>query len=70
MEGDNCSVCGTPLYGKQTIQYYELTHTYMSNPSYPSLEELEPIQPTTMHEYFCGEACLVKFVRERIEPNA
>ena len=66
MTGDECSVCGVSLYGGETITFYELTHTYMHR--LPS-GEFDAAFPTTTHEYFCSEACLVKFVKERIEPD-
>jgi hypothetical protein len=54
------------LYGKEPISFYEITHTYMSR---STSGEFEAVFPETMHEYFCNEKCLLKFVRERIEPG-
>jgi len=67
MIGDECSVCGAALYsGKESTGFYELTHSRIER---LSSGEIGEIFPTTTKEYFCGEACLVKFVRERIEPD-
>jgi hypothetical protein len=66
MKGDDCSVCGVQLYSKERASFYEITRAYMSR---RSSGEFETVFPETMHEYFCSEACLVKFVRERIEPD-
>jgi hypothetical protein len=67
MKGDDCSVCGASLYSSGPLAFYELTRTYIARDSSGNFEE--PCVPTTMHEYFCSEACLVQFVHERIEPD-
>lgn len=59
LKGDLCAVCGAILIRTTGASFYELTHTHSSPDAYLP----------TLHEYFCSEACLVKFVRERIEPD-
>jgi len=60
MKGENCSVCGKDLYATKTVSHYELI---------PSCVEMDgdAVFPTTMQEYFCSEACLAKYIRDRIE---
>ena len=63
---DDCSVCGAQLYGKEGASFYEMTHSHVPQHSYG---EIDVVIPPTTHEYFCSPACIVKFVREQIEPT-
>ena len=63
---EDCSICGAQLYATEGQSFYEIIHSYRPNHSYG---ELEVVIPDTTHEYFCSGTCMVKFVRERIEPD-